>query len=144
MTSLSSFRSYFSFNFVMLEDIFFPRATPVPALYNCFSAYICLIPPCPVLPVSHNDANGPKDNSRSKRASPSFCPAHRPDLLLLLLLLRILVHAGNPSACWDFSPFLHAFWFCLEQFQTWNCWFLAHGVQLPEMKSRTLWEERPP
>ena len=66
-----------------------------------------------------------------QESSPSFRPAHRPDLLLLLLLLGILVHAGNPSACWDSGQFLHAFWFRLEQFQPWNCWFLVRGVHSP-------------
>lgn len=103
--------------------LFSPRPLLCPALYNCFSAYICLMPPCPVLPMSHNDANGQKRTAAllKQDSAPQLLPSRQPDLLPLVLL-GILGHA-----CCNFSRFLRALWFCLHQFQTQNCWFLVHG-----------------
>ncbi|KAK2508056.1 hypothetical protein MC885_003888 [Smutsia gigantea] len=67
-----------------------------PALYNCFSTYICLIPPYPVLPMSHNDANGQKKTAAllKQDSGPQLSPSRQPNLLLLGTL-------GH--ACWDFT-----------------------------------------
>lgn len=117
-----------------------PRPLLSLALYNCFSASICLIPPCPVLPTSHNDANWTNEDSSCPEAGePSPASAWPTGLTFCC-----------SCCCWES--------WCMLGFQSVPpCILVLLGTvptpelsvsrpwcARPEMKLRTWWEERVP